>query len=175
MKYIITESQLKKITNLVLKEQGNQVQKAPSETKGVVLNNVTYRLPKIKNEQDLNAFTAGVALEQLPSIVGQGRTYLYPLYPKTEGQTPEQMMGIRLLRSLPEFLRVHAITGKSQPMDLATLKKTIDSLSTNPTIKPYLTYSPSFLTTLMTPTSEIAGDSVNIQTYYQNLLKQRIG
>jgi hypothetical protein len=28
---------------------------------------------------------------------------------------------------------------------------------------------------LMTPTSEIAGDSKNIQTYYQNLLKQRMG
>jgi hypothetical protein len=175
MKYIITESQLKKITNLVLKEQGNQVQKSPTQTTGVVINNVTYRLPKIKNEQDLNTFTSSVPIEQLSSVVGQGRISEFPVLPRNDKETPEQMMGIRLMRSLPEFLRVHAITGKQQPMDLATLKKTIDSLSTNPTIKPYLTYSPSFLATLMTPTSRIAGDSKNIQTYYQNLLKQRMG
>lgn len=171
MKYIISESQLKKITNLVLKEQQTNTQ----TQKGVVVNNINYRLPKIKNEQDLNAFTAQVPVEQLANVVGQGRTSLYPIYPRNDRETPEQMMGIRLMRSLPEFLRVHAITGKSNPMDLATLKKTIDTLAANPKIKPYLTYSPSFLTTLMTPTSDIAGDSKNIETYYQNLLKQRVG
>lgn len=170
MKYIVTESQLEKITNQILKEQQAQTPKVS----GVTLNGISYKLPKIKNEQDLNAFTAAIPLEQLASIVGQGRMFNFPTTP-TGDKTPESMMGIRLLRSLPELLRVQAIYGKTEPMDLASLKKAVDTLSTNPTIKPYLLYSPSFLATLLTPTSDIAGDAKNIQTYYQNLFKQRMG
>jgi hypothetical protein len=174
MKYIITENQLKKITNKVLSEQERTPSPKTTQMPGVAINNITYRLPKIKNEQDLNAFTAAVPLEQLANIVGKGRMFAYPVDP-TGDKTPENMMGIRLLRSLPEFLRVHAITGNANPMDLTTLKATIDKFSTNPSMKPYFTYSPNFLATLLTPTSEISGDSKNIQTYYQSLLKQRLG
>jgi hypothetical protein len=176
MKYIITEKQFKKISDLVLKEQATTQTTTLQTTKQpnlpVVIENVTYRLPKIKNEQDLSNFVAELNADQLVNIVGKGRMYLYPL--TTGAKIPAQMRGSILLRSLSEFLRVHAITGNVNPMDLATLKSTIDKLSTVPTMKGLFVYSPAFLEMLLTPTSYIAGDVKNITTYYQNLLKQRL-
>jgi hypothetical protein len=84
------------------------------------------------------------------------------------------MRGSILLRSLPEFLRVHAITGNVNPMDLVTLKSTIDRLSTVSSMKGLFLYSSAFLEKLLNPTTPIAGDSKNITTYYQNLLRQRL-
>jgi hypothetical protein len=175
MKYIITERQFKKISDLVLKEQATTQTTTLQPTQsssGVVINNVTYKLPKIKNEQDLSNFVAELNADQLVNIVGKGRMYLYPL--TTGAKIPAQMRGSILLRSLSEFLRVHAITGNVNPMDLATLKSTIDKLSTVPTMKGLFVYSPAFLEMLLTPTSYIAGDAKNITTYYQNLLRQRL-
>jgi hypothetical protein len=176
MKYIITEKQFKKISDLVLKEQSTTQTTTLQTTKQpnlpVVINNVTYKLPKIKNEQDLTNFVAELNADQLVNIVGKGRMYLYPL--TTGARIPAQMRGSILLRSLSEFLRVHAITGNVNPMDLVTLKSTIDKLSTVPAMKGLFIYSPSFLEMLLTPTSYIAGDAKNITTYYQNLLKQRL-
>ena len=178
MKYIITEKQFKKISDLVLKEQA-VTQPTPQTTPlpkitppPVTINNVTYKLPKIKNEQDLSNFVAELTPDQLVNIVGKGRMYLYPL--TTGAKIPAQMRGSILLRSLSEFLRVHAITGNVNPMDLVTLKSTINKLSTIPTMKGLFVYSPAFLEMLLTPTSYIAGDAKNITTYYQNLLKQRL-
>ena len=139
---------------------------------GTNLLNYKNKLLKIKNEQDLSNFVAELNADQLVNIVGKGRMYLYPL--TTGAKIPAQMRGSILLRSLSEFLRVHAITGNVNPMDLATLKSTIDKLSTVPTMKGLFVYSPAFLEMLLTPTSYIAGDAKNITTYYQNLLRQRL-
>jgi hypothetical protein len=71
MKYIITERQFKKISDLVLKEQTT----TPSTIKpnsGVTINGISYKLPKIKTQQELDKFTAPVQ-DQLVSIIDSGR------------------------------------------------------------------------------------------------------
>jgi hypothetical protein len=163
MKYIITERQFKKISDLVLKEQGVP-QTTPLPLSGVTINGISYKLPKIKTQQDLDAFTAQLSQDELVNIIGKGRMFNYPI----------KGMGGRLLQSLPELLRLHAITGVSTPMDIPTLKSRIDALLKNPSMKNYFINSPYVLGMLLNPTGGFAGDSKNIVNYYQNLLKQRL-
>jgi hypothetical protein len=163
MKYIITEKQFKKISDLVLKEQ-TTTPSTIQPNSGMTINGISYKLPKINTQQELDKFTAPVSQEELVNIVGKGRLFNYPI----------KGMGGRLLQSLPEFLRVHAITGIPTPMDIPTLKARIDALLKNPSMKNYFINSPYLLGMLLNPTGGFAGDSKNILNYYQNLLKQRL-
>ena len=181
-RFIITESEKNNIREMygMLKEQ--TIPKKPvkdffEKLKGVTLSDgVTYMLPKIKNEQDLENFTfvSNSPKEFVSNVVGAGRAFAYPIESKND-ESPDKMKGIRLLRSIREFLSVHAITGRTEPLTLKQLEELIAVLSKNPKNANVFTYSPSFLTLLFNQNSGISGDARTIQSYYQNLLKQKLG
>lgn len=114
MKYIITESQLKKITNLVLKEQATQPTTTTGQRPGVVIQDVTYKLPKIKNEQDLNNFLnwnpGGDVVTGLEKLIGKGRSFDYPIKPGDANS-----IGMKVYNSMDNLLRLHAILNVTKP------------------------------------------------------------
>lgn len=171
MKYIITEKQFKKISDLVLKEQP-----IPSPTltvlPGVKINGITYNLPKIRTQQDLDAFTA-VVPDELPQIVDYGKMKGYSrMFQYSSPQ--EKKFGAKILASIPEFLRVNAIKGISKPIDLNSLKLEIDSMSKSPALKPFFIDSPYVLEILLNPDSAYSEDAKTIFNYYKNLLNKRL-
>jgi len=184
-RFVITESEKNNIREMygMLKEQ-----KKPTEPdvyikpEGVTLSDgVTYRLPKIKNEQDLSNFilvSNSPLKEFVSNVVGAGRASEYPVESKNleiSDEARNKLRGLMLYRSIGEFLRVHAITGRTEPLTLKQLEELIAVLSKNPKNANVFTYSPSFLTSLFNQNSGISGDARTIQSYYQNLLKQKLG
>ena len=186
-RFIITESEKNNIREMygMLKEQ--TIPKKPTikttkKLEGVTLSDgVTYRSPKIKNEQDLYNFilvSNSPLKEFVSNVVGTGRAFAYPVESKNleiSDEANNKLRGLMLYRSIGEFLRVHAITGKTVPMTLKQLQDTIAELSKIPNIAVHFKYSPSFLTLLFYSNSGISGDAKTIQSYYQNLLKQKLG
>ena len=179
MKYIITEKQFKKISDLVLKEQAvtqptptpNQQTNPQPKLQPVVIDGVSYKSPKIKTKLDLDAVTAKVE-DELVKIVDYGRMKGYTaMRPFTQGG---QNFGIKLISSIPEFLRVNAILGNPKAIDFATLKSTMESLSkVNPKFAELFLNPIDVLNTLLT-NDYYAAASEGIFKYYQYLLKQRL-
>ena len=186
-RFVITESEENNIREMygMLKEQTipkKPTIKTPKKLEGVTLSDgVTYRLPKIKNEQDLSNFilvSNSPLKEFVSNVVGAGRASEYPVESKNleiSNEAHSKLRGLMLYRSIGEFLRVHAITGRTEPLTLKQLEELIAVLSKNPKNANVFTYSPSFLTSLFNQNSGISGDARTIQSYYQNLLKQKLG
>jgi hypothetical protein len=170
MKYIITEKQFKKISDLVLKEQGVP-QTTPLPLSGVTINGVKYKSPKIKTQIDVDALTAKVE-DELSKIVDYGRMKgNTAMRPFTQDKTN---FGVKLISSIPEFLRVNAILGNPKAIDFATLKSTMQSLSkVNPKFAELFLTPIDVLNTLLT-NDYYAAASEGIFKYYQYLLKQRL-
>jgi hypothetical protein len=170
MKYIITERQFKKISDLVLKEQ-DVPQTNPLPLSGVTINGVKYKSPKIKTQIDVDALTAKVE-DELSKIVDYGRMKgNTAMRPFTQDKTN---FGVKLISSIPEFLRVNAILGNPKAIDFATLKSTMQSLSkVNPKFAELFLTPIDVLNTLLT-NDYYAAASEGIFKYYQYLLKQRL-
>ena len=172
MKYIITERQFKKISDLVLKEQVIP-QTTPLPLSGVTINGVRYKSPKIITQQDLDAFTAPVQ-DELVKIVDYGRMKNYTaMRPFTQGRGIQ--FGEKIKLSIPEFLRVNAITGNPKPIDFKTLKTTMEGLSKANTKFAELFKTPiDVLGSLLLSNTDYSASAEGVFKYYQNLLKQRL-
>jgi hypothetical protein len=173
MKYIITERQFKKISDLVLKEQTT----TPSTIKpnsGVTINGISYKLPKINTQQELDKFTAPVQ-DQLVSIIDSGRMKGYTgMGPFTKTRNGISF-GQKIILSIPELLRVNAMLGISKPLDLVTLQSQINSMSSqSPVLANLFLNSKQVLDTILTPNSDYAVASKPIFNYYKNLLNKRL-
>jgi hypothetical protein len=171
MKYIITEKQFKKISDLVLKEQGVP-QTTPLPLSGVTINGIKYKSPKIKTQIDLDAFTAPVQ-DELVKIVDYGRMKGYTaMRPFTQGG---KKFGDEIRLSIPEFLRVNAILGNPKPINFSTLKTTMEGMSkSNANLADLFKTPISVLGTLLQTNTDYAASTENIFNYYQNLLRQRL-
>lgn len=78
---------------------------------GSVIAGVTFKLPKIKTEQDLSTFInwSPDVLAGVKKLVGEGRAFQYPV--KDDGTG----MGNKLVSSLTNLLKLHTLLGVTKP------------------------------------------------------------
>ena len=78
---------------------------------GSVIAGVTFKLPKIKTEQDLSTFInwSPDVLAGVKKLVGEGRAFQYPI--KEDGTG----VGNKLVSSLTNLLKLHALLGVVKP------------------------------------------------------------
>lgn len=80
----------------------------------ILISGISYKLPKIKSEQDINNFinwnAGGDVVAGLNKIIGDGRAFDYPV---KEGDTNSP--GRKVYRAMSNLLQLHAILGQTKP------------------------------------------------------------
>lgn len=109
--------------NKLFEDDNDRLKKADN-----VIGGISYKLPKIKNIDALNKFTAmpegGIIDKGISSIFG-GSAYKFPI---KSGNILEAGLGDRVVGSLSDLLKVHAITGKQEPYKLELLDDLVSQL-----------------------------------------------
>lgn len=78
---------------------------------GSVVSGITFKLPKIKSDEDVSKFInwSPDVLAGVKKLVGEGRAFQYPI--KEDGTG----MGNKLVSSLTNLLKLHALLGVTKP------------------------------------------------------------
>jgi len=209
-RFIITESEKNNIREMygMLKEQ---IKPAKPEklskdlgplSQGVKINGLTYKLPQIKNESDLHNFVAGSDSSGLgesnelfkncvvTSIDPKDKIFCekFRFSKHKEREWPydnkgDILLGIRLILSINEFIRINAMRGTTKPISFSSLKGSVEALKTSKdyqaAIKENIISGVNITTEQLTYIldlliADFGSSSSKVMDYYKQQLSQRI-